>query len=840
MKNQRLFTYFQPNHYDLKLDIERQKRTFRGTVTIKGDLVQDANEIILNAHKLEIQNARIDDSRVSVRLTDNDELHLELAGMTAGTHEVTVGFSGTISDPMHGLYPCYFKLDGQDEELLATQFESHHAREVFPCIDEPEAKATFNLTLTTETGVTALSNTPIQNQVVQDGQLVTLFEKTPVMSTYLLAFVVGKLAYQETTTKDGVKVRTYATPDKKDQLRYALDTAVASLEFYNDYFDLPYPLPKCDLVALPDFSSGAMENWGCITFREAGLLVNEQTATSTKQYIVMVVAHELAHQWFGNLVTMKWWNDLWLNESFANWIEYLAVDHLHPEWEMWTQYYDDETSYAMNRDSLASVQKIQQQVHTPAEIQSLFDPAIVYAKGGSLLNMLHAYLGTDAYREGLRIYLKRHQYKNTEANDLWKALGEASGKDVLGFMQPWISQAGLPVVTVGNSNRSAELHQRRFYRNPKEANGNDQTVWPIPLLAEGQLDNELLKVRTAVVDLKSSTTPLLLNQGRTGYYLSLYSTEHTDQLASQVRDGKMPVIDRLGLLTDALNLNKAGLSPQLASLKLLDAYRNETSQPVWGAITDHIGALKMFADDDDEQLAKLRGFIQELARDQFERLGWEPIKGEPYFDELLRPLIIAHMAYSEDELVVTKLRDLFANATQPSDIWADIRSTVFSVAAKFEGEPALTKLLDWYEAASAQDRMQIVAGISGLRQPKLIKRALGLVTTDAVKLQDIVYWIIYLARSRYGRPEVWVWIKDNWPWIVEQFGNDMHYSDFPKYIASTFSRVDQLDDYKKFFEPKLNVPELSRTIRQGIEDIESRVLWRERDGESIKEYLLSL
>src|SRR6266496_119784 len=235
MKNQRLFTYFHPTHYDLKLVLERQKRSFSGSVTIQGTLAEPADEIILNAHKLQVHDAFIDGRKATARPADNDELHLELAHLTAGSHEVVVEFGGKITDPMHGLYPCYFELDDKKEELLATQFESHHAREVFPCIDEPEAKATFNLTLTTKTGITALSNTPIQNQSEQNGRLVTAFETTPIMSTYLLAFVVGKLAYQEATTKDGVKVRTYATPDKKDQLAYALDTAVKSLEFYNDY-----------------------------------------------------------------------------------------------------------------------------------------------------------------------------------------------------------------------------------------------------------------------------------------------------------------------------------------------------------------------------------------------------------------------------------------------------------------------------------------------------------------------------------------------------------------------------------------------------------------------------
>jgi aminopeptidase N len=840
MKESRLYRLFQPKHYTLRVNLEREQRHFSGTVTIQGTVSEGADAVWLHAHKLHITEATIDGKSATFEHGDADSLSITTEGLQPGDHEVVVSFEGKITNPMHGLYPCYFKLDGKDEELLATQFESHHAREVFPCVDEPEAKATFDLTLESETDINVVSNTPVKEQTEQDDKLVTSFETTPVMSTYLLAWVAGKLDYKEATTKDGVVVRTYATRGKGNQLDYALKAAVESLETYNDYFGVPYPLPKADLVALPDFSSGAMENWGITTYRESVMLVDEHSSTRTKQYVVMVIAHELAHQWFGDLVTMKWWNDLWLNESFANWMEYYVTDKLHPEWEMMTQYFDDETTYAIEQDSLSNVQKIQQEVHSAEEIQTLFDPAIVYAKGGSLINMLHTYLGPDMFRKGLQLYFERHKYGNTEAADLWKAWGEASGRDVMGFMQPWITQAGLPVITVGEGDHTVELHQRRFFSNPKEAGGNDQTVWPVPLLSNGQLSEELLDQRTSTVELKPTDTPLLLNQGRTGYYLTMYSTEHVEKLAAAVRDGKLSIVDRLGLLTDSLSLSEAALQPYLASLKLLDSYRHEDSYPVWGAITSHLGTLKMFADDDEELLAKLRGLIRDLVIDQHNRLGWDPINGESYFDGLLRPLLIAHMAYSEDEPTITKLRDMFDKAEKPSDVWGDIRATVFSVAAKFGDEPAFEKLLSWHNATtSAEQRTQLIAGMCAARNPKLIQRSLDMLTTDAVKLQDLFYWIVYLTRNRYAKDMTWQWIQDNWKWIVDHFGNDMHYTDFPKYAAGAFSKPEQLESYRKFFEPMLKDVGIERTIRQGLEDIEGRILWRERDGEAVAEHLRS-
>jgi len=468
----RLFHEFQPDHYELQLTPDRDAKTFSGTVSITGKKVYRPNKrLTFHQHGLKITKARVikhdkkGQQEIPVdRINHHDSydelrLHTE-ATLYPGTYTVELEFIGKITRPMNGIYPCFFQHDDKEYQLVATQFESHHAREAFPCVDEPEAKATFDLTLTTPADETVLANTPAKHETVHKKLKTTTFETTPKMSTYLLAFVYGDMGHKEAKTKNGVVVRTYATPD--------------NVAFTDDYFGIEYPLPKCDLVALPDFAAGAMENWGCITFREHAVLVDPaNTPLASKQYVAMVVAHELAHQWFGNLVTMRWWTDLWLNEGFASWIEYLAVDHLFPEWQMWTQFAVSEQQRAFKLDGLEHTHPIEVPVHHPNQISSIFD-TISYSKGASAINMLHEYLGAEVFRDGLRHYLQRHAYGNTDTIDLWQALEEISGKSVKDFMHDWISLPGYPHsgTLLRQPRDQAQIRQPLAYPPPRQFPGN--------------------------------------------------------------------------------------------------------------------------------------------------------------------------------------------------------------------------------------------------------------------------------------------------------------------------------------------------------------------------------
>ena len=434
MSVKRLINDFNPEHYELLLDLSQaDKRSFTGKVQIFGT-VKNEKEIFLHAKDLKIEEIVFLDDKKAIFSKNGDEIKIGIDQFNFNQDDeisFEICFSGKITDAMHGLYPCYYKENGVKKELFATQFESHHAREVFPCIDEPEAKATFSLGIVSQKDIEVLSNTNPEKVEKFENSKITKFEKTPRMSTYLLAFVLGDLQRVSKKTKNGTEVSVLATKAQKySLLEFPLDFAVRVLEFYEDFFDQKFPLPKCDHVALPDFSSGAMENWGLITYRETALLADEKSSISSKKYVALVIAHETSHQWFGNLVTMKWWDELWLNESFATMMEYFATDVLEPEWKIWEEFAVNEAILSLRRDAIDGVQSVHVPVHHPDEIGTIFDGAIVYAKGARLMNMLREYIGDEAFRKGLREYFERFKYKNTVGEDLWQCLSEASGKNV--------------------------------------------------------------------------------------------------------------------------------------------------------------------------------------------------------------------------------------------------------------------------------------------------------------------------------------------------------------------------------------------------------------------------
>lgn len=842
----RLYTQFQPEHYNLALDIDRDALTFKGVVMVRGRKTgRPAKRLTFHQKGLKITKAFVTkhdkkgDQKVAITRVNNqnklDEVRLHSdEQFFPGDYTVVMEFTGEVTRPMNGIYPCFFKHDGKDKKLIATQFESHHAREAFPCIDEPEAKATFDLTLVSPAGETVISNTPVKEQQQDGERLISTFETTPKMSTYLLAFVFGEMEYLEAKTTSGVAVRTYATPDNIQHTQFALDVAVKTLEFYNEYFDIPYPLGKCDFIALPDFASGAMENWGCITFREQALLMDpKNTSLHLKQYIANVVAHELTHQWFGNLVTMRWWTDLWLNESFASWMSWLAVDHLFPDWKVWTQFIVDEQGLALKLDALENTHPIEVEIKHPDEIRTIFD-AISYEKGASTLLMLHDYLGADDFRDGLRVYLKRHAYSNTDTVDLWAAWEEVSGKPVKKFMSAWTSQSGYPIVKaeVGDS---LVLEQERFYLNP--AAKKEAAVWPIPLLPSQALTIDTLEKATQTIASKVGSD-FVLNRDRTGFFRVRYDSKHLENLAAAVKAGKLDELDRLGLLSDSFEAAKAGYGSTVDALHLLEAYANEDSAVVWDIIAMGIGSVRVVMDDDDFR-AGLKPLVKKLSAKQVKRLGWEEKDTDTHFDKLLRPNVLGLASYGEDPAVVKEAQARFAKMKSPEDIHPDLRGVVYGTVARTGGKTEFEKMLAMHNTSTnSEERVTLSGALTGFEDPALIQKALQQITGDNVRLQDAPYWIAYSFMNRHARKTTWQWIQDNWDWMAKNLGSDLSFSRMPIYAARGFSDADFLPEFKAFFEAH-TTPAFERPVKQAIETIEWQSAWKARDLASLKKFLKS-
>ena len=820
----RLLDTFTPNHYNLTLDLTRaEEKEFSGTVIISGDSTSES--ILLHSKGLTVQSATIDNQPADVSFGEFDELRLSQPNLENGNHTIHINFSGNITDAMHGLYPCYFTHDGVKKQLFATQFESHHAREVFPCVDEPAAKAEYDLTLVTRTGITVLGNMPVKSEEENGDSLTTTFEKTPRMSSYLLAFVIGELHKKSARTKSGVEVNVWATPAQNENtLDFALDIATRSIDFYDEYFGVKYPLPKSDHIALPDFSSGAMENWGLITYRESCLLADpELTPESSRRFIATVIAHELSHQWFGNLVTMQWWNDLWLNESFANMMEYVAIDTLQPNWHMWEDFATNEVTAALRRDSLDGVQSVQADVNHPDEISTLFDPAIVYAKGGRLLVMVRKLIGEEAFRAGLKSYFEKFAYKNTVGNDLWQELELASGQPIVNLMNAWISQPGLPVVSVSNSHNTAILSQERFFigeHQPSDA------LWPIPLFANQPLDVKILNQKEATVSIEK---PLQLNCGLSAHFITKYDESTREYLLKNITE--LPTLDKICILQDATILARAGFENSASLLPLALSLKTETNEKVFGMAAGALTELRKFVDDNDAARDSLKRISGEFARATFEELGWDEKDGESDDDRERRTTVLSLMMYSEDKEVLDEAKTRFDN-NKLEDLPTEIRALIISANVRhFETPEMIENLFATYKNTPSNDLQNDIAiGLTSTKNPETAEKILANIKdSNIIRPQDASRWFVYLIRTRESRQIAWNWLKENWAWVEDTFGEDKSYDDFIRYAATALLTPNELDDFRQFFEPMMDVPALTRTIKLGITEISARVELIERD-----------
>ena len=824
-KLERFYNTFQPDHYDVFIDINRAKKTINGKTTITGNATDP--QIAINQKNLQVTSVQAAGQELDFNI-DNDAEAVRITLPQTGKVTFTVTYNTKLTDSMMGIYPSYYEVNGEKQQIIGTQFETTFARQAFPCVDEPEAKATFSLAIKFDEhpGETIITNMPENH--IENG--IHYFEPTVRMSTYLVAFAFGELQSKITETKGGVKVGVFATKaHQPKELDFALDIAKRAIEFYEDFYQTPYPLPHSWQLALPDFSAGAMENWGLVTYREAYLLLDpDNTSLEMKQLVATVITHELAHQWFGDLVTMKWWDDLWLNESFANMMEYVAVDALQPDWHIWELFQTSEAPMALQRDATDGVQSVHVDVNNPAEIDALFDGAIVYAKGSRMLVMVRALLGDRALREGLKNYFAAHKYSNAPGADLWKALGDASGLNIGKIMNSWLEQPGYPVVTAKiNDDGDLVLSQKQFFIG----DGKDvDREWQIPLnsnydkapqiMAEQELN---LGNYQALRD--KNGQPFRLNLGNNSHFIVKYD----DTLLNDILDhaDELDPITQRQLLQD-LRLLAQGQQTSYASLiPLLKQFKDSPSAIVNAELYQIANSLKMFAKPDSPAEQELRQFFDLLSKDQVKRLGWLPKDGESNDDQLTRPYILSASLFARNNDSITQAHQIFTeNQDKLESLSADIRGLVLKNEVQNFGSAELfDKLIKAYQqTADASFKQDLRIAIPNTTDPALIAKVVSYFEdADVIKPQDLRAWYRGLLANQAGQQAAWNWLRDEWQWLNDTVGGDMEFATFITVTAGVFHTPERLNEFKDFFEPKLNTPGLTREIKMDISVIESKV-----------------
>lgn len=823
--NKRLLETFQPEHYDLYLDIDRGKKTISGRTTITGYASQ--SQIAVNQKYLHVNSVQVAGQDVPFTTDDQAEA-IDITLPQAGAVTLTIDYTAPLTDTMMGIYPSYYEVNGEKKQLIGTQFETTAARQAFPSVDEPAAKATFSLAIKYDEhpGETIIANMPEDH--VENG--VHYFQETVRMSTYLVAFAFGKMQSKLTETKSGVKVGVFATKaHQPKELDFALDIAKRAIEFYEDFYQTPYPLPHSWQLALPDFSAGAMENWGLVTYREAYLLLDpDNTSLDMKQLVATVITHELAHQWFGDLVTMNWWDDLWLNESFANMMEYVSVDAIHPDWHIWELFQTTEAPMALQRDATDGVQPVHVAVNNPAEIDSIFDSAIVYAKGSRMLVMVRALLGDDALRKGLKNYFAAHKYHNAKGSDLWQALGKASGLDIGKIMNSWLEQPGYPVVTAAVDDQGQlVLSQKQFFIG----DGVDQgRTWQIPLNSNYDAAPQIMTDKQVVLgnyqELRDKNgQPFRLNVGNNSHFIVKYD----DTLLKDILDSadQLDPISQRQLLQD-LRLLAEGQQVSYADLvPLLKRFANSPSAIVNAELYHIANNLKMFVQPGSPEEQELRAFFDQLSKQAVARLGWLPKDGENNDDQLTRPYVLNASLYARNANSMAEAHRIFSDyQDRLEQLSADVRELVLKNEVQNYGNDELfEKLIKAYQdTADASFKQDIRGALPNTTDPATIKKIIALYeNASVIKPQDLRAWYRGVLANDAGQQAAWDWLRTDWQWLNDTVGGDMEFATFITVTAGVFHTPERLAEFKDFFEPKINTPGLTREIKMDIKIIESKV-----------------
>ncbi|XP_043844093.1 endoplasmic reticulum aminopeptidase 1 [Dromiciops gliroides] len=881
----RLPDYVLPVHYNLMIHANLTTLTFVGVTEVEIIVSQPTSFIILHSQHLQITTATLreksQDNRAEQQLTVLEYLPWEQIALLADKplligrqYIVTIEYAAPLSETFHGFYKSSYRTQKGEVRILAsTQFEPTAARMAFPCFDEPAFKATFSIKIRREPRHLAISNMPLVKSVnIAEGLIEDHFDVTVKMSTYLVAFIISDFESVSKMTKSGVKVSVYAVPEKINQTGYALDAAVTLLEFYEDYFSIPYPLPKQDLAAIPDFQSGAMENWGLTTYRESGLLYDaEKSSVSSKLWITMVIAHELAHQWFGNLVTMQWWNDLWLNEGFAKFMEFVSVSVTHPDLKV-EDYFFGKCFNAMEVDALNSSHPVSTPVENPAEIREMFDD-VSYEKGACILNMLRDYLNADVFKAGIVQYLQKYSYKNTKNEDLWNSMtticptGDTQKTDgfcsrnqptsspshwsqevvdVKAMMNTWTLQKGFPLITITMRGKNVHIKQE-LYRKGTSHSSETGYLWHVPLSyitsKSDKVERFLLRTKTDVLILPEEVEWIKFNVGMYGYYIVHYEDDGWKSLTSLLKEKHMTISsnDRASLINNAFQLVSIGKLSIENALDLTLYLKHETEiMPVFQGLNELIPMYKLMEKRDmDDVETQFKAFLIRLLRDLIDKQTWTD--DGSVSQRMLRSQLLVFACVRQYQPCVQKAEDYFKKWKESDGNYSlpnDVTSAVFATGAQTtEGWDFLYE--KYKLSLSSTEKNKIESALSTSQNKEKLQWLLEQsFQGDIIKTQEFPYILGSVGRNPKGYLLAWQFLKENWNRIIQKF--ELGSNSLAHMVMGTtnqYSTREQLEEVKEFFSSLKENGSQLRCVQQTLETIEENIHWMNRNYEKIRTWL---
>lgn len=842
----------EPVSYDLTFEPDLQKYIFKGEEIINLRLTKPTRKLVINASELTIKKAALlgvspghnKEEAAQTRVNEAAEQATIIFSklLTPGNYRLSLSFSGILNDKLRGFYRSTYMDDSGAKHVIAvTQMEPTDARRMFPCFDEPQYKANFNIRALIDPRLSAISNAAVKSIKTDPSahRKVVEFASSPKMSTYLVALVVGEFESTPPVTSGGVPIRVWAVKGKAGLGNYAAQVAARLMPFYVSYFGVPYAGSKLDLIAIPDFEAGAMENLGAITFRQTNLLVDkEKGSTETLQSIASIVAHEMAHLWFGDLVTMKWWDDLWLNEAFATWMSVKAVDKIMPEWHVWDEF-GLSRAQALQTDALQSTRPIHFAVENPNQINEMFDE-ITYQKGASVLRMLERFVGESVFQQGVKHYITAHQFGNACTNDLWQAIGQAAHLPVPAFMHGWVYLPGYPLITVARSGdgNNINLSQSRFLM---DATGNSAAktapTWQVPVklrALNGRTEQfkHLVKLSAEKAILPGS--PYLANAEADGFYRVRYPAADLNAIAGEAQ-AKLSSAERLSLLTDQWALTISGRQPVNHYLELTAHFKGEMDPAVSKALMSQLSQLNNFIDS--ENRTQFERFVQDRLGEVRGKLGWAVSAKEPDLIRVLRGNVLETLGtIGQERATIDKARLLFQQYRQnPDSVDPNLLDAITEVVAYNGGDHDYEAIKNlWSQAKTPEQEQRNLYALASFRKPDLVSRTLTFAMSDQVRTQDAPRLLAHLLRAEASKEAAWQFIQSHWNEINEKFPLNM----VPRIAgaASSLTTSQQEEEVRNFFAAH-PVPAGEHTVARMLERLHIGVAFRRNSQAVLSSWL---